>query len=362
MNDQFFKKYYKKKKVFLTGHTGFKGSWILYWLHQVGAIVKGYSLAPEREADLYHAIKGDELCSSIISDIRQKEILKKAILDFQPDFIFHMAAQPIVRRSYASPLETFDVNAMGVAYLLDSLRDLEKACAVVLVTTDKVYKTEGIDRAFKETDPLGGNDPYSASKACGELIIDSYRSSFFNDANFSQHLKAISSARAGNVIGGGDWSEDRLIPDIIKAMSSNATIELRNPHAIRPWQHVLEAIGAYLYLGARMVEDPISYSGAWNFGPRLNDHLTVEEVTKIIIGHWGEGDYIVKKNPNDVYENPKLLLDIDKSINILGWEPKLSARQAIIKTVDWYRKLHDDTSVALARELINSQIGEYTKK
>jgi CDP-glucose 4,6-dehydratase len=337
VDKEYLESVYYQKKVFLTGHTGFKGSWLLSWLVSLGAIVKGYSLAPENRTDLYNIIDGDKLCESIIADIRNKEYLKKEILEFQPDFIFHLAAQPLVRLSYQIPLETFEINTLGTANLLDSLRFLEKPCTVIIITTDKVYENKEIEYSYVETDRLGGFDPYSASKATAELIIDSYRNSFFNNSNFNVHQKGIASARAGNVIGGGDWAKDRIIPDIVRALQKNDTIEVRSPKSVRPWQHVLEPLLGYLYLGAKISKTPNKYNSAWNFGPQKNDVFSVEQLVKVAIKCWGSGDYQVPQLKNQPHEAVLLSLDINKTIKELGWKPKLTAEQSIEWTILWYK-------------------------
>src|SRR5665213_2553317 len=250
------RKTYSGKKVLLTGHTGFKGSWLLKIFSVLGAEIKGYALAPENEPNLYNTIGGDELCQSIIADLRNKEKLTEAIISFKPDFIFHLAAQPLVRLSYQIPVETFEVNAIGTVNVLDGLRQLKKRCCAVLITTDKVYHNNEWPYPYRESDKLGGYDPYSASKACAELVISSYRNSFFNLETYSIHQKAIAVARARKVIGGGDWAKDLLIPDIISALQKNVRIEIRNHDAIRPWQHVLEPLYGYLLLGAKLSQAP----------------------------------------------------------------------------------------------------------
>lgn len=329
--------YYKGKRVFLTGHTGFKGSWMLNWLHLLGAEVKGYALAPENEQDLFHVINGSALCQSVIADIRDKERVEKEILDFQPDFIFHLAAQPLVRLSYEIPSETFAVNAIGTAYVLDAVRKLSKPCVIVLVTTDKVYENKEWHYPYRETDRLGGYDPYSASKACAELVISSYRNCFFNPKEYNAHQKSIASARAGNVIGGGDWAKDRIIPDIVRALSLGQPITVRNPVAVRPWQHVLEPLGGYLHLGAKMVDNPILFAESWNFGPYAEDNLTVEELVKIAISLWETGSYETPPMTNQPHEANLLMLDISKTIQVLGWKPQWNAKKAIENTIKAYR-------------------------
>jgi CDP-glucose 4,6-dehydratase len=351
---QLFTETYKGKKVFLTGHTGFKGAWFLSWLHLLGAKVKGYALLPENAFDLYYQIHGNDLCESIIADIREKELLKKAIIDFQPDFIFHLAAQPLVRLSYEIPTETFEVNTLGTAYVLDALRFLEKSCIVVMITTDKVYENKEWHYPYRENDRLGGYDPYSASKATAELVINSYRNSFFNLNDYKNHQKGLASARAGNVIGGGDWAKDRIIPDIVRALQNNKIIELRSPNAVRPWQHVIEPISGYLLLGAKMLENPIKYSEAWNFGPMQDDTFTVEELVKKAIQIWGKGLYQIPKLNKQPHEAGLLKLDINKSINELGWRPKLNADQSIQQTINFYKFKNDNLF-----DFLLNQINEY---
>lgn len=244
-----FESAYKGKKVLLTGHTGFKGSWMLAWLQQLGATVKGYALAPENETDLYYLLDADKLCDSVIADIRDQNKISEVVKEFQPDFVFHFAAQPLVRRSYKMPVYTFEVNVMGTANVLEAVRHLSKSCSVVIVTTDKVYENKEWGIPYRETDPLGGYDPYSASKAAAEMVVSSCRNSFFNPGDFEKHKKGVASARAGNVIGGGDRAKDRIIPDIIRGIEKNESIVVRNPEAVRPWQHVLEPLSGYLLLG-----------------------------------------------------------------------------------------------------------------
>lgn len=346
---------YKGKKVFITGHTGFKGSWLLTWLHSLEAVVKGYSLSPVNTFDLYNQIEGDSLCESVIADVRNKEKLKKEILDFQPDFIFHLAAQPLVRLSYEMPSDTFEINTLGTAYVLDAIRFLEKPCIAIMITTDKVYENNEIDYPYQENDRLGGHDPYSASKATAELIISSYRSSFFNLSCFESHKKAIASARAGNVIGGGDWSKDRIIPDLIRALKNNVPIEIRNPNSVRPWQHVIEPISGYLLLGAKLSENPTKYSEAWNFGPMQDDTFTVEDLVKKAIGVWGNGTYVIPKLENQLHEAGWLKLNINKSINNLGWKPKWNAIETIKKTIEFYKFKGENVLTVLNNQIKNYQ-------
>jgi CDP-glucose 4,6-dehydratase len=327
---------YKGKKVFLTGHTGFKGAWMLKTLSLLGAEVKGYALAPQTKDDLFHLIDGDSICISVIADLRDKKRLEDELVSFQPDFVFHLAAQPLVRLSYEIPAETFEVNVIGTANVLDAVRLLNKKCEIVLITTDKVYHNNEWIYPYRENDRLGGYDPYSASKACAELVIDSYRSSFFNTKTYTTHQKAIAVARAGNVIGGGDWSQDRLIPDIAKAFAIEKQVVIRNPNSVRPWQHVLEPVIGYLLLGAHLAVDPLQVSQAYNFGPHLSDALPVAEMLKLAIDSWGKGEYTVEQVEGQPHEAGLLKLDISKAINDLKWQPKMNAQQAVSMTMDWY--------------------------
>jgi CDP-glucose 4,6-dehydratase len=351
---------YGGKKVFLTGHTGFKGSWLLKIFSMLGAEVKGYALAPENDFDLYHLLNGDKLCNSVIADLRDRQTLSDAITDFEPDFIFHLAAQPLVRLSYDIPVDTFEINAIGTANVLEGMRKLTKPCYTVMITTDKVYHNNEWAYPYRENDRLGGYDPYSASKACTELVIDSYRNSFFNTGKYSSHQKAIAVGRAGNVIGGGDWAKDRLIPDIIRALSKNESIEIRNPNAVRPWQHVLEPLVGYLLLGAKLFNEPEKYSTAFNFGPHFNDALPVTEMVNLAIKYWGNGSYFVNQNPNQPHEAGLLKLDISKALVEIGWQPKFNASSALNYTVTWYNSYftNKDNIAAFTEKQIMGFINE----
>lgn len=348
------KSIYSGKKIFLTGHTGFKGAWLLKILSMLGAEVKGYALAPVNVFDLYHLLNGDGLCESVIADLRDRNTLKKAVVDFAPDFIFHLAAQPLVRLSYENPSETFDVNAIGTANLLDAARLLDKQCSIVLITTDKVYHNNEWIYPYRENDRLGGYDPYSASKACAELVINSYRDSFFNTGHYSVHKKAIAVARAGNVIGGGDWAVDRLIPDIIRALAKNEKIKVRNPGSVRPWQHVLEPLFGYLLLGSKLQEDPLKFSQAYNFGPNSDNTLPVSEMVQLAINAWGSGSYEVAADKNQPHEAGLLKLDISKAIAEINWKPVMDATASVEKTIKWYKVFHNspDTIDAFTQEQI----------
>ena len=338
MDFTILKEQFENKKVFVTGHTGFKGSWLLLILKKLGAQVVGYSLAPENKEDLFNQIDGAQYCEkSIIANILDAEQLKKEINAFQPDYIFHLAAQALVRKSYDNPIETYMVNTIGTANVLEAMRTLSNACVGIMVTTDKVYENPERGTAFVESDKLGGYDPYSASKATCEIVIDSYRNSFFNLQDFNVHKKSIASVRAGNVIGGGDFSKDRIIPDIVRSIQNNTAISLRNPNATRPWQHVLEPLGAYLLLAAHMRQHPEAYNEAFNFGPAVDDVLTVKEVTEIFLTAFGTQHHEIAIDlSKQVHEAKLLMLNSEKAKLKISWTPKWKALDAIQQTAWWY--------------------------
>jgi len=337
VNLEQFSSYYKNKKVFVTGHTGFKGSWLMACLHLLGAKTKGYALPPEYDNGLFTILKPLNISRSVLEDIRHKKQLEKEIEEFKPDYIFHLAAQPLVRRSYHIPAETFEVNVVGTANLLEAIAKLDHKCTVIIITTDKVYENKEVDVLYKEDDVLGGYDPYSASKACTELVVSSFRNSFFNLKDFNKHKKAVASVRAGNVIGGGDWSEDRIIPDIVRALKEGKAVDVRSPGSVRPWQHVLEPISGYLLLGG-LLNDDVSFSQAYNFGPLPEDHLTVKEVVETSIRVWGNGQWNDRSSSATVHEASLLQLSIEKAQTELKWRPKLNAKSAIEWTIDWYKQ------------------------
>jgi CDP-glucose 4,6-dehydratase len=348
--------YYKDKKVFITGHTGFKGSWLITWLNFLGANLKGYSLEPEDEQGLFNTIAGQLHFQHVIGDIRDKEKLKKEINAFQPDFIFHLAAQALVRRSYEIPSETFEVNVIGTANVLEVVNCISKKCTVIVITTDKVYQNREIDYHYTETDELGGYDPYSASKAATEIVVSSFRNSFFNLQKYLIHQKAIASVRAGNVIGGGDWNKDRIIPDIIRSLIAGLPVSVRNPLAVRPWQHVLEPLAGYLSLGILLDKDPKKYSGSYNFGPLPNDHLPVKELVNIALQCWGNGTWLDNSDELQPHEAGLLKLDITKAKSELNWQPKLNSQEAIQWTIDWYKQPHDNIFAYTVQQINNYQL------
>ncbi|MEX2595639.1 MAG: CDP-glucose 4,6-dehydratase [Salibacteraceae bacterium] len=348
------KRTFEGKKVFLTGHTGFKGSWLLLILKALGAEVKGYSLAPKTANDLYHQIDGDALCHSIIDDVRNRERIKQEILDYKPDFVFHLAAQALVIDSYDIPVETYETNVMGTIYVMDSLRELHRPCVSVMITTDKVYENFETTKPYPENARLGGYDPYSNSKACAELAIGSYRNSFLNPNNYGRHKQSIASARSGNVIGGGDWSANRLVPDIARALINEEEIILRNPQAVRPWQHVLDPLNGYLTLAAHMASDPKTYATGYNFGPIPDDERNVEDMTKLAIACWGSGSYNAPALDNKPHEAGLLKLEIEKAKNDLDWAPRFQSSEAVEWTINWYKNGRND-----AKQFTMDQIKRY---
>lgn len=351
---QYLHSVFKDKRVFVTGHTGFKGAWLIQILHWLGADVKGYALAPEKDKDLYNLIDGDKFCyNSIIGDLRDLHTLQGELVRFEPDFVFHLAAQSLVRRSYDIPAETFMVNAQGTVHVLEAIRSLPKPCVGLMITTDKVYENPERGTPFKEDDKLGGYDPYSASKAAAEIVVSSYQRSFFNAEHYDTHHKAIASVRAGNVIGGGDFSDDRIIPDIVRALEFGETVSLRNPDSVRPWQHVLEPLGAYLMLAAKMSERPVQFSTAFNFGPDENDTVTVEDLTKIFLQRFGMGGYKIIPHEKPLHEAKLLLLDSNRALNMMGWKPLLNATQAIQLTADWYANKEQDAHTKCMQDIQN---------
>lgn len=328
---------FNNKKVFLTGHTGFKGAWLLQILNYLGADVKGYALAPENDHDLYNQVNGDKLCyASVIGDIRDEHLLKGELIRFQPDFVFHLAAQSLVRKSYEYPVDTFSVNVMGTVNVLEAMRSLDKPCIGIMITTDKVYENNETGQAFREDDKLGGYDPYSASKAATEIAIASYRSSYFNPEKYAAHQKSIAALRAGNVIGGGDYAADRIIPDIVRSIDRDEPVRLRNPKAVRPWQHVLEPLYAYLLLAERMTTDPVKLATGYNIGPEKTDILDVETVTQLFLKSFGKGSYTTEQSGQQPHEAGLLMLDNSRIKDTLSWSPKYNATQAIQLTADWY--------------------------
>lgn len=350
------KKIYAGKKVFLTGHTGFKGTWFTLILNQLGATVKGYALPAEGASALYNDVRAELHCESVIGDIRNREKMQREIENFQPDFVFHMAAQALVIESYKTPVDTFQTNVMGTIHVMEALKHLNQPCVGVMITTDKVYENKEREEPYTEDEPFGGYDPYSNSKACCELAISSYRNSFFNPNTYSEHQISLSSVRSGNVIGGGDWSDNRIIPDIVRALSENEVVWLRNPNSVRPWQHVLDPLMGYLTLGALQYQQPQTYAQGFNFGPDPQERVTVQELVEEAIAVWGSGSFAVEKNIQHLHEAGLLRLDIKKANDLLNWKPKYNAKQAIAQTIAWYKAYQEETDI---KDFTEQQISTY---
>lgn len=343
--------FYKGKKIFITGHTGFKGSWLTHLLLENGAKVKGYSKSPNTNPSLFDLLKLSTKIDSCLEDINDYLILEKEILEFQPDFIFHLAAQPLVRYSYLNSIETHQTNIIGTANLLEISRKIKNKCVIVCITTDKVYKNKEWEYPYCETDELGGHDPYSSSKAAAELIISSYRESFFKKSNIQ-----IASARAGNVIGGGDWSLDRLVPDLVKSIEVNQELILRNPNSIRPWQHVLDPLFAYLKLGMLMSISEGKFDQAWNFGPKNNEEKSVLDVVTIFYQTYDLPLKYEIKNSGQPHEAGILKLDISKASKFMNWMPRFNTETAIQRTALWYKLFSKGESPIV---LVNNDIKTY---
>ncbi len=350
---------YRNKRVLITGHTGFKGSWLAVWLLQLGADVIGLALEPKTEKDNFVLTKLSSKIKDYRIDIRNKHDLFGVFNKEKPNIVFHLAAQPLVLESYDDPLTTFETNTQGTANVLEAIRQTDSVEIGIFITTDKVYENKEWIWPYREDEPLGGYDPYSASKGAAELIISSYRNSFFNPDNYQKHTKAIASVRAGNVIGGGDWSDNRLVPDCIKSLGNNETIIIRNPKAVRPWQHVLEPLGGYLLLGAKMLENPVRYSQAWNFGPEPENIVTVETMVNKLIKEYGSGKWIDKSGNNAPHEANLLALDINKAKYELGWRPVLNLDETINYTVDWYKRYKSESVMELCVEQIEAYANKW---
>lgn len=348
---------YSNKKVLITGHTGFKGAWLAIWLNQLGAQVIGYALEPDSNLALFELSRLKEKIIDIRGDIRDSSHLKSVFETYKPDFVFHLAAQPLVRCSYEQPILTYETNVMGTINVLECIRNLTSSCTGVFITTDKCYENREQPWGYRENDALGGYDPYSSSKAVAEIAIQSWRRSFMSMDTNHLHHKAIATARAGNVIGGGDWAKDRIVPDCIRALEKEEEIQVRNPRAIRPWQYVLEPLYGYLKLGEKLNENPSDYSEAWNFGPSIESIIPVGDLVQQIIEAYGKGKMCIVKEEQVCHEANLLNLDISKSVFKLKWRPTLSIHEAIRDTVDWYQRyIYED-----CYELCIKQIDAFIK-
>jgi CDP-glucose 4,6-dehydratase len=352
---------YAGKRVLLTGHTGFKGGWLALWLRELGAEVTGYALAPDPMPSLFLAAGVERACRHVVADVRDLARLREVVREAAPDFVFHLAAQPLVRRSYEEPVLTVETNVLGTAHVLEAVRGEARPCAVVVVTSDKCYENREWLWAYREDEPMGGHDVYSMSKGAAELVVSSYRRSFFPPGRLASHGIAVASARAGNVVGGGDWAKDRIVPDAIAALAAGRPIPVRNPDGVRPWQHVLEPLGGYLLLGARLAaaeppEGRARFCEPWNFGPRTDDARPVRAVVEALVEAWGSGSWEDRRDPAAPHEAGLLRLSIEKAQARLGWTPRWRFAETFRRTVEWYRAFHggasrDDLAALCVRQI-----------
>lgn len=350
--------FWQGKRVFVTGHTGFKGSWLCLWLEKLGAVVQGYALDPPTDVSLFEQARVATGMQSQISDIRDSEALASSMIRFQPEIVIHMAAQPLVRLSYAEPVETYSTNVMGTVHLLEAVRKSKSARAVVNVTSDKCYDNKEWVWGYREDEPMGGYDPYSSSKGCAELVASAYRNSYFNNVRYAEHGVALASCRAGNVIGGGDWADDRLIPDILRAFEKNIPVVVRNPHAIRPWQHVLEPLSGYLLMAERLFDHGPAFAEGWNFGPNDSDARPVDYIADKLVTLWGEQVCWQLDGTDQPHEAGYLKLDCSKARQRLKWEPRWHLDETLARIVKWHKAWlnHDDM-----RQYTINEINDYMK-
>lgn len=350
--------FWQGKRVLLTGHTGFKGSWLSLWLQSMGAKVVGYALVPPTSPSLFDVAEVEAGMTSVIGDIRDLSHLKSVFTEHQPEIVIHMAAQPLVRYSYIEPVETYSTNVMGTVNLLEAVRSTPSVKAVVNVTTDKCYENREWAWGYRENEPMGGYDPYSNSKGCSELVTAAYRSSYFHPDKHATHGVALATARAGNVIGGGDWAEDRLIPDIMRAISAAKPVHIRNPHAIRPWQHVLEPLSGYLVLAQKLFEQGSVYAEGWNFGPNDEDAKPVQWIVGSLTKSWGEGASWILDDGEHPHEAHYLKLDCSKAKSRLDWHPRWHLNEALDAIVEWQRAYLRGENV---KQMTLHQIQDYVK-
>ena len=350
--------FWRGKRVLVTGHTGFKGGWLTLWLDGMGAKVAGYSLEPPTTPSLFETARVREVVRHRIDDVRDLAALRAAVAEFRPEVVFHLAAQSLVRPSYADPVGTYATNVLGTVHVLEAVRLEPSARVLMVVTSDKCYENRERSDGFRESDPMGGTDPYSSSKGCAELVTAAYRASFFDPARHAEPGAAVASVRAGNVIGGGDWSHDRLVPDVYRAAATKALVRIRNPRAVRPWQHVLEPLNGYLLLAERLWEDGAGFAEGWNFGSADSDARPVADVMDRIVKLWGEGLRWEHDSGEHPHEATLLRLDSTKARSRLGWRPRMSLDQALEWTVEWYKAyLHGDD----VRKLTAAQIARYER-
>lgn len=361
--ENIFNGIYINKTVFVTGHTGFKGAWLSIWLEALGANVIGYSLPPPTVPSLFKTCGLEKRITSILGDVKDRDKLEWVFNKYSPELVFHLAAQPLVRQSYIEPVNTFETNVIGTLNLLEAVRKTDSVRACLIITSDKCYENREWAFSYRENDPLGGFDPYSSSKACAELVTDSYRKSFFGSTGTCVRKASVSTARAGNVIGGGDWAADRIVPDIIRALTAGRPVPVRNPGAVRPWQHVLEPLAGYLWLAALMFSEHKSYNAAWNFGPGTSGNIKVRDIVEQAIKLWGCGSWknLSGENKNAPHEANFLKLDCTRANNILGWYPVYSVSEALEETVKWYLQYYKNNCEDIYTYTLN-QIKKYIEK
>ena len=350
--------FWKGKKILVTGHTGFKGSWLSLWLQNMGAKVIGVSLDPPTSPSLYEQARVAEGMDSLRADIRDLNQIKDIFKEHKPEIVFHLAAQPLVRYSYREPVETYQTNVMGTLHVLEAIRCIDSVRAAVMITTDKCYENREWEWGYRENEPMGGHDPYSSSKGCAELLIASYRDSYFSVAKYNEHKTALASVRAGNVIGGGDWAEDRLVPDIIRAVQHDNTVHIRNPNSIRPWQHVLEPLDGYIELAEKLFSSGEQYAEAWNFGPKEEDAKPVQWIVERMTESWGEDANWVVDNGDHPHEANYLKLDCSKAHTKLNWWPKWPLKNALEKIIEWHK---EEQKGADMKTFSLNQIEDYMK-
>lgn len=348
-----FNNFFAGKRVLITGHTGFKGSWLCIWLHELGAEVVGVGLDPYSDKDNYVLSDiGTKIYADVRADIRDAHAMLRIFEQYQPEIVFHLAAQPLVRYSYDEPVMTWETNVMGTIHVMEAFRHCPSAKVAVMITTDKCYENRETNHAYAEDEPMGGYDPYSSSKGACEIAISSWRRSFLNPAEYAEHGKSIASVRAGNVIGGGDWAKDRIIPDCIRAIEAGQAITIRSRHAVRPWQHVLEPLSGYMMLAQKLWENPTEYCEGWNFGPKMDAVVPVWDVATMLTKAYGKGELLDQTDPNAPHEANLLMLDITKAQTRLGWLPRLTTAEAIALTADWYKRYQSEDVYQLCVEEI----------
>ena len=354
-----FDNFYKGKRVLITGHTGFKGSWLSIWLHELGAEVVGIGLDPYSEKDNFVLSGvGSKIKADIRADIRDGQKMKEIFAEYQPEIVFHLAAQPLVRLSYEIPVDTYEINVMGTIHIMEAIRATKSVKVGVMITTDKCYDNCETLKGYVETDPFGGYDPYSSSKGACEVAIQSWRRSYFNPEDYGKkHTVSLASVRAGNVIGGGDWAKDRIIPDCIRALEEGRVIDIRSPKAVRPWEHVLEPLSGYMILAKLMWENPTEYCEGWNFGPEAEGVSTVWEVASEVIKNYGSGELKDSSDSDAVHEANLLMLNINKAKSRLSWHPRMNMQQCMKLVVDWYKRYQAEDVYKLCVEEINKFIG-----